>query len=66
MTTTDDAFLAAITADPADDGPRLVWADWLDASDDPADRARADLVRTQCALARLAPHHPRRPALLAA
>ena len=64
--TTDNGFLAAIRADPADDGPRLIWADWLDASDAPADRARADLVRTQCALARLAPHHPRRPELLAA
>ena len=66
MATTDDAFVQAIRADPADDGPRLIWADWLDASDAPADRARADLVRTQCALARLASHHPRRAELLAA
>jgi uncharacterized protein (TIGR02996 family) len=59
-----DAFLDAMLADPAADGPRLVWADWLDGSDAPADRARARLVRVQLALARLPAHDPRRLGLL--
>ena len=47
------AFFRAIEANPDDDTPRLVYADWLDenaASD--ADRARAEFVRVQCELAR--------------
>ncbi|MBN9119880.1 MAG: TIGR02996 domain-containing protein, partial [Planctomycetes bacterium] len=42
-------FFRAIEAQPEDDTPRLVYADWLDehaASD--VDRARADLIRVQC------------------
>jgi uncharacterized protein (TIGR02996 family) len=43
------AILAAVhAADPADEAPRLVFADWLDDHADP----RADLVRVQCELAR--------------
>src|SRR3954468_2940925 len=47
------AFFRAIEADPDDDTPRLVYADWLDerAATD-ADRARAEFVRVQCELAR--------------
>jgi uncharacterized protein (TIGR02996 family) len=60
MSTTEEAFLAAITARPRDDGPRLIWADWLDESTDPAEQARAELIRLQCALARLHLDHPRR------
>lgn len=56
----DGPFLDAILARPADDGPRLVYADYLDEAGDPA---RADLVRVQIALARLPPDHPRRPEL---
>lgn len=56
----DEPFLAAILARPADDGPRLVYADYLDEAGDPA---RADLVRVQVALARLTQDHPRRPEL---
>jgi uncharacterized protein (TIGR02996 family) len=44
------AFFRAIEAEPDDDTPRLVYADWLDenaASD--ADRARAEFIRVQCA-----------------
>jgi uncharacterized protein (TIGR02996 family) len=49
---TDDAatFLRAILADPDADGPRLAYADWLDETGDPA---RAEFIRTQCALAAL-------------
>ena len=43
------ALLNACRANPADDLPRLVLADWLDEHDDPA---RADLIRVQCDLAR--------------
>ena len=49
-----DALLAAICADPADDLPRLAYADWLEEHDD---AARAEFVRVQCELARL-PHGP--------
>ncbi|MGL6072590.1 MAG: TIGR02996 domain-containing protein [Fimbriiglobus sp.] len=49
----DAGFLEAIFARPHDDAPRLLWADWLDESDDPVEQARGELVRLQCALARL-------------
>src|SRR5262245_2948341 len=44
------AFLRLILADPDADGPRLVFADWLDEHGDPA---RAEFIRLQCAAARL-------------
>ena len=44
-----------------DDGPRLVYADFLDESEAPVDQARGALIRVQCALARMADDHPRRP-----
>jgi uncharacterized protein (TIGR02996 family) len=47
------AFFRAIEANPDDDTPRLVIADWLDenaASD--ADHARAEFIRVQCERAR--------------
>src|SRR5262245_17812978 len=44
-----DAFLAAIRAAPADDAPRLVYADWLDDHGQPE---RAEFIRVQCELAR--------------
>ena len=43
----DAAFLEQIAADPDDDGPRLVYADWLEEQQD----ERAELIRVQCALA---------------
>jgi uncharacterized protein (TIGR02996 family) len=46
--TDDDSFLRAILAAPGDDGPRLVYADWLEESARPA---RAAFIRVQCALA---------------
>ncbi|OWK45100.1 TIGR02996 domain-containing protein [Fimbriiglobus ruber] len=45
----DSPFLAAIAAEPEDDLPRLVFADWLDEHDDPD---RAEFIRVQCTLAR--------------
>jgi uncharacterized protein (TIGR02996 family) len=43
-------FLRLILADPDADGPRLVYADWLD---DQGQHARAEFIRVQCALASL-------------
>jgi uncharacterized protein (TIGR02996 family) len=40
------AFLADILANPDDDGPRLVFADWLAQQGDP----RGELINVQCAL----------------
>jgi uncharacterized protein (TIGR02996 family) len=56
----EQPFLDAILARYQDDGPRLVYADWLDENDDPD---RAELVRVQVALARLPDDHPRRTEL---
>ena len=39
-----ESFVQAIAANPADDLPRLVFADWLDENGDPE---RAEFVRTQ-------------------
>jgi uncharacterized protein (TIGR02996 family) len=53
VTSADErALLAAITADPAADTARLVYADWLDEHDRPA---RAEFIRTQVEAGR---HHP--------
>src|SRR5579883_2623623 len=57
-----EAFLAAILADPDADGPRLVYADWLDEHGDPD---RAEFIRVQIALARMAEDDGRRAALVA-
>jgi uncharacterized protein (TIGR02996 family) len=58
-----EAFLARIIAQPADDTARLVYADWLEENGGPADAARAEFIRVQCALARLSDDDPRRPDL---
>ncbi|HET6572459.1 MAG TPA: TIGR02996 domain-containing protein, partial [Fimbriiglobus sp.] len=60
----EKAFLEPILARHSDDGPRLVYADFLDESDEPADRARGELIRVQCALARISDDHPRRVELI--
>lgn len=54
------AFLPPILAAERDDGPRLIYADFLADSDDPADQHRAEFIRLQLALARLPDDHPRR------
>ncbi|WP_371388991.1 TIGR02996 domain-containing protein, partial [Salmonella sp. M9-2] len=46
--TPDDAFLQSIIENPDDDGPRLVYADFLEEHGQPA---RAALIRVQCQLA---------------
>ena len=48
--TDESALLAAIRAAPADDAPRLVYADWLDEHGRPE---QAEFIRVQCDLARL-------------
>ena len=42
-----DALIAAITAHPDDDTPRLVYADWLQENGEPD---RAEFIRLQCRL----------------
>jgi uncharacterized protein (TIGR02996 family) len=46
--TDEAALLAAIAAHPAEDTPRLAYADWLDEHGDAAARVRAELIRVQC------------------
>ncbi len=46
--TDEAALLAAVLADPADDDPRLRYADWLDEADH---GDRAEWIRVQCAQA---------------
>jgi uncharacterized protein (TIGR02996 family) len=49
-TATETAFLRTILADPDDDAPRLVYADWLDEN---GDADRAEFIRLQVRLARM-------------
>jgi uncharacterized protein (TIGR02996 family) len=60
---TEQALLAAIWEHPHDDTPRLVYADWLEETGDPASAARAEFIRVQCELARLDEYDPRVPGL---
>jgi uncharacterized protein (TIGR02996 family) len=50
-----DALLSAILAQPDEDVPRLAYADWLDECGTESDRARAEFVRVQIALASVGP-----------
>lgn len=66
-----DALLAAIIANPDDDMPRLVYADWLDENmpdkiPSPAagPSARAEYIRVQCRLAQYPFDEPDYPELL--
>jgi len=52
------AFFDRIRDEPGEDGPRLIFADWLDEDGQPD---RAEFIRLQCALARLPEDDPRRP-----
>lgn len=56
------AFLAAVLAEPDDDLPRLIFADYLDERGDP----RGAFIRTQIELTRADPDDLRRDGLLAA
>ena len=55
----DPALLAAVLADPDDDAPRLVLADWLEEN---GFTERAEFIRVQIELARMEGDDPRRPA----
>ena len=57
----EDGFLSSILADPDDDVPRLVYADWLEDHGEPR---RAAFIRAQCRLARLDEDDPGRPSLV--
>lgn len=50
--TDDAAFLAAIIADPEDDSPRLIYADYLDEN---GECDRAEFIRVQVEVARMKP-----------
>jgi uncharacterized protein (TIGR02996 family) len=56
----EEAFLAALAENPEDETTRLVFADWLEEHDEPD---RAEFIRVQCALARLAANDPTRTEL---
>jgi uncharacterized protein (TIGR02996 family) len=50
-----EALYRAIVANPADDTPRLVYADWLQENDRTDE---AEFIRVQCALQAALPDHP--------
>jgi uncharacterized protein (TIGR02996 family) len=54
-TATDAAFLRTILADPDDDAPRLIYADWID---EQGDADRAEFIRLQIRLARMSYSDP--------
>src|SRR2546430_17578585 len=54
------AFLDRVCADPDDDAPRLIFADWLDERGDP----RGEFIPVQVALAQLSAGDRRRGPLL--
>ncbi|HKB03335.1 MAG TPA: TIGR02996 domain-containing protein, partial [Gemmataceae bacterium] len=58
--TDEPTLLAAVLADPGDDAPRLVYADWLDEHGQPD---RAEFIRVQIELTRTPVWDPRRPGL---
>jgi uncharacterized protein (TIGR02996 family) len=60
MSTAEEAFLSDIRANPDDDGVRLIYTDWLQENGQPQ---RAEFIRVQVELARLADDDPRREAL---
>jgi uncharacterized protein (TIGR02996 family) len=55
-----EALLRAVLADPDDDAPRLIYADWLDENGDPD---RAEFIRVQVALAGSDKNDPHNPQL---
>jgi uncharacterized protein (TIGR02996 family) len=44
----ESAFLQAICEAPEDDGPRLMYADWLEERAAPGDAERAEYIRISC------------------
>ena len=51
-----DSLYQAILANPEDDAPRLVYADWIDEHGQPE---RAEFIGVQCAMARIPAHTAR-------
>lgn len=62
MTADRAALVAGILANPDDDTPRLVAADWFEEN---GDSARAEFIRVQVNRARLSPTDPQQPELAA-
>ena len=58
--TEEEAFIQAIADKPADDTPRLIFADWLEERGDP----RAEFIRVQCALGQLSSEDSQRAELI--
>lgn len=54
------AFLEGVCAEPENDAPRLIFADWLDERNDP----RGEFIRVQVAIAQLSTNDPQRDLLL--
>jgi len=57
-------FLDDVAANPHDDTPRLVLADWIEENGDEALRPFGEFIRVQYALEGMHPGNPRRPGLL--
>jgi uncharacterized protein (TIGR02996 family) len=51
----EGSFLPAVLANPADDLPRLVYADWLDEQQTEEASRKAEFLRLECQLARSTP-----------
>lgn len=47
----ESSLLSAIWDQPYGDTPRLVYADWLQETGEPANVGRAEFIRVQCELA---------------
>ena len=60
METEETHFLRAIRAEPNEDFPRLVYADWLEEN---GQAERAEFIRIQCAIAAGTDDDPKRLAL---
>lgn len=58
--THEEAFLLAIREAPADDAPRLIFADWLE---EHSQADRAEFIRVQCRLAGFTQADPEHPVL---
>jgi uncharacterized protein (TIGR02996 family) len=58
----NESLVEAIRANPADDAPRLVYADWLEENGRPE---RAEFIRVQCELAKASAKGKRREKLAA-
>jgi uncharacterized protein (TIGR02996 family) len=55
MTSERESLLFAIAANPREDTPRLMYADWLDEHGNDSDHARAEFIRLQCELSHTLP-----------